>query len=439
MSREVENSNSEVVESPVDLDQIFIRGGRPLEKFKIGMEFERFLVDQTTLKALPFEGPRGIEKFLTLLADTSSKWEKVFDHEKLISLKCGDTAITLEPGGEVEISCRVYDTADQLMKGLTSINEKMVEVANQIGAKFIAAGIHPMETTLTNPWMPKTRYKWMREYYEKRGQSAFEMMLLTASIQVNFDYTDEKDCAKKVLVSSFLSPIFAACYANSSIEQGKPNGYATRRIPIWEKTDPDRCGTPTFFIDGTFSFEKYRDYALDVPMYFAFRNGDYVGVQNQTFRQFLEHKGGNIGPVTLGDWDFHLTTLFPEIRLKNHLEFRTADCNSIDLVVSLAAIWKGLFYDSSTVHRWFDFFSKYSWNDLQTSLRDVSRNGLSASFAGQKILPIAKKLLEDAKDFYRSTNDSDIQYLDAFEQILERGTSPGEVAVQEFSKKMQSA
>lgn len=430
MSREVLVPNSQVIQSIDDLNKIFVGGARELEDYKIGMEFERFLVDQQTHRALPFEGTKGIENFLDELSTTSTKWEKIKDQGRLISLKYGDTAITLEPGGQVEISSQTYHTAKDLSQGLTEINQMMMETANKLGAVFMARGVHPTETVETSPWMPKSRYRWMREYYQKRQNSAFEMMLLSASIQVNFDYSSEEDARKKVLVSSFLSPILGAVYANSSIERGEPNGFATRRIPIWEKTDPDRCGIPTFYVDGTFSFEKYRDYALDVPMYFTLRNGEYVDVQNQTFREFLKNKGGQWGPVTMGDWEFHLTTLFPEVRLKNHLEFRTADSNSIEMVIALATLWKGLFYLPSNIDKWFEFFKSYDLTTLKKSLKEVSTLGLHATFSKFKVIDIAKDLLADCVQYYQSSNElEEILYLKPIQEILDRGYSPGELAV----------
>lgn len=439
MSREVSNSNSQVVDSLDDLLLVFSKGSRKQEEYKIGMEFERFLVDAQTLRAVPFEGDRGIERFLRELASSDlpgHTWEKVLDQGKLISLKWGETAITLEPGGQVEISCSAHDNMQNLYRELELLDSMMHKIADKIGTKLIARGIQPMETIETSPWMPKSRYRWMKEYYEKRNQSAFEMMLLTASIQVNFDYSSEQDAARKVFVSSFLSPILGAVFANSSIEQGKPNGFVTRRIPIWRKTDPDRCGTPDFFVDGTFSFEKYRDYALDIPMYFAFRNGEYVDVQNITFREFLSSQGGKWGPVTLGDWEFHLTTLFPEVRLKNHLEFRTADSNPVELVVALATMWKGLFYNQVAIAKWFEFFQKYNKDDLTTSLTDVSKNGLSAKFGSHSVLSLAKDLMNDAVQYLssRSGMKTEIVFLQPIQQILDEGISPGEKLIDMFRK-----
>lgn len=428
MSREVSNPNAQVIESLDDLLQIFKGGGRNPFDFQIGMEFERFLVDQKTLRALPFEGEKSIGRFLETLASKSSAWEKVLDEGNLISLKKGDTAITLEPGGQIEISCRTYRNQQCLYHDLKALDFQMKEIAESMGAKFHETGIHPTETIETAPWMPKSRYRWMRNYYTGRSKEALEMMLLTSSIQVNFDYIDEEDAKKKILVASFMSPIYAAVFANSCIEQGKPNGYMTRRIPIWDKTDPDRCGTPEFFVDGTFTFEKYRDYALDVPMYFALRDGKYIDAHNQTFRQFLKNKGGEVGPVTVGDWEFHLTTLFPEVRLKNHLEFRIVDSNSADMVVSLGAFWKGLFHNPESIDKWYAFFRKNNWNDLNTSLQDVSRKGLQAKLGEHSVLKLAREMFSDSKKFLEKDIETrlEVPYLQPIQEILDLGLSPAE-------------
>jgi glutamate--cysteine ligase len=437
VSREVSNPNLQVIESLDDLLGIFQNGGRNPFHFQIGMEFERFLVDQKTLRALPFEGDQGIGRFLETIAARNSAWEKTFDQGKLIALRRGDTAITLEPGGQVEISCRTYRNQQCLYHDLKALDCEMKEIAAGMGAVFHETGIHPTETVASSPWMPKSRYKWMRQYYTDRGsKTGLEMMVLTSSIQVNYDYMDEQDAKKKVLVGSFMSPILAAVFANSAIEQGKFNGYMTRRIPIWGTMDQDRCGTPDFFVDGSFSFEKYRDYALDVPMYFALREGQYVDANNQTFRQFLESKGGEIGPVTVGDWDFHLTTLFPEVRLKNHLEFRIIDSNSVDVVVAIAAFWKGLFHNEQSVDAWYDFFKKFTKSDLDQSLLDVSKKGLQAKFAEHSVLELAKKLFANSKTNLEKDIETkgEVQYLSPMEQILDLGLSPAEVQVKQLQQ-----
>lgn len=439
MSREVANPNLQVVESLDDLLKIFRDGGRSPFDFQIGMEFERFVVDQKTYRALPFEGPKGIGKFLELLSETGP-WEKVLDQGKLISLRKGDTAITLEPGGQFEISCRTYRNQQCLYQDLMSLDCQVKEIAASLGARFYETGIHPTETVETAPWMPKSRYRWMRNYYEPRSREALEMMLLSSSIQVNFDYVDEEDCRKKVLIGSFLSPILAAVFANASMEQGKPNGYMTRRIPIWEKTDPDRCGTPDFFVDGTFTFEKYRDYALDIPMYFALRDGEYVDANKQTFRQFLANKGGKVGPVTLGDWEFHLTTLFPEMRLKNHLEFRVIDSNSAEVVVAIAAFWKGLFHNPDSINEWYDFLKPLTKQDLDESMRDVSRKGLAARLGKYPVLDLARQLFDDSKEALEKNieTEHEVKYLKPMLQILTDGFSPAEQQVKNFHENKQS-
>jgi glutamate--cysteine ligase len=428
LSREVVNPNLQVIESLDDLLKIFVDGGRSPFHFQIGMEFERFLVDRKTLRALPFEGKNGIEQFLKRIASQSSSWEQVLDQGRLISLRKGDTAITLEPGGQIEISCRTYRNQQCLYHDLKELDCEMKNIADSMGARFYETGVHPTETVETAPWMPKSRYKWMKNYYSKRSHEALEMMVLTSSIQVNYDYINEEDAKKKILVASFLSPVLAAVFANAAIEHGKPNGFMTRRIPIWEKTDPDRCGTPGFFVDGTFSFKKYRDYALDIPMYFALRDGEYVDANQQTFRQFLKSKGGKIGPVTQGDWEFHLTTLFPEVRLKNHLEFRIVDSNSVDVVVSIAAFWKGLFHNESSVHRWYKIFQELNKKDLDDSLRDVSLRGLAGKLGEHSILKLARELLEESKSNLKKDIETqhEIEFLKPMQEILNLGLSPAE-------------
>jgi glutamate--cysteine ligase len=433
MSREVLDSNAQPINSLDDLLSIFVQGGRGVQDFGIGMEFERFLVDQKTNRALPYEGPRGIQAFLLDLANTNG-WNKVYDLGSLVSLHKGDTAITLEPGGQVEISCQTHCSMKKLSDELSMISDQLNQAASKLDAVFVARGIHPTESVESSPWMPKSRYRFMKDYYTGRSRAALEMMVLTSSIQVNFDYINEEDARKKVLISSFLVPILSAVFANSAVERSHLNGFVTRRIPIWQNMDPARSGIPEFFVDGTFSFEKYRDYALDVPMYFVLRNGQYLDSNNMTFRQFIESKSEKFGPATLGDWEFHLTTLFPEVRLKNHLEFRPVDSNPVEYVLALGTFWKGLFHDSLTVGEWYEFFRAFTREQLLISMKEVSKVGLKANLGSYSVLEIARKLFSDAQENFsnRPRISDEAKYLKPMGDILDRGMSSAEAMIKAF-------
>ncbi len=428
MSREAPTKTARFIDRKGDLLEIFERGGRPASLFKIGLEAEKLGVYEETGQAVGFDGPKGVEEVLSRLRSQFG-YEPTLDRGRLIGLTKGELAITLEPGGQLELSSAPHGTLDEVAAELKEHFCELRAVSGPLGVHWILLGLQPVTPLSHMPWVPKSRYAIMRPYYEKRPGLPLEMMAKTASIQINLDYLHEDDARKKVLVGSALGPVVGAMMANSAIEEGNLNGYCSRRLLIWRHTDPDRCGTPPFFVDGSFSFERYADYALDVPMYFVMRDGSYVDRTSYTFRQFLEGKVEGDRPTT-ADWEAHLTTLFPDVRLKDHLEFRTMDANRPSRMMAITAFWVGLLYDPDTLNEVFTYLKRFSHSELLSGMDDAAQKGLQATIGNMSILEVAREVTRMAvigvSRLDRESGRNDLRYLLPLRELLERGKSPAE-------------
>ncbi|HLG20291.1 MAG TPA: glutamate-cysteine ligase family protein [Bdellovibrionota bacterium] len=428
MSREGSTQESEPIFGKADLVRVFENGAKPRFRYAIGIESEKVGVDLTTGHAVPFDGPNGIE---TILIELSARfgWEKVLDRGRVIALNRNATAITLEPGGQLELSSRPHPTLDDVAREREEHIVELCDVSTPLNIGWLNLGLQPVTPIDRIPWVPKSRYRVMREYYEKRPGLALHMMRLTASVQGNFDYESEADARRKIHVGAALGPIVGAMFANGAIEEGVLNGYCSRRLRIWRETDADRCGIPDFYVDGTFSFEKYADYVLDIPMYFILRNGEYVDYTGKTFRQFLEGKGEKEKALRR-DWDLHLTTLFPDVRLKNYLELRTADAQDPLGAMALMAFWTGILYDEEALGMAFDRVGRFTREQLGAAMDDAALQGLQAGIAYEPILHVARDVVGIAviglSRLDRVNGRHDIRYLDPLRDLIDRGLSPAE-------------
>ncbi|MCB1990068.1 MAG: glutamate--cysteine ligase, partial [Geminicoccaceae bacterium] len=313
------------IEDRRQLIEYLEQGSKPLEAWRIGTEHEKFGFDRRTLRPLPYEGGHGIRALLEGLAK-SFGWELVREGDKPIALQGDGCNVTLEPGGQFELSGaplrHIHQTCSEVHQHLAQVRE----VADPLGIGMLGMGFQPKWRRDEIPWMPKGRYKIMGAYMPKVGKLGLDMMLRTCTIQVNLDYADEADMVLKFRVGLALQPIATALFANSPFTEGKANGFASYRSHIWTDTDPDRCGILPFVFEPGMGFERYVDHVLDVPMYFVYRDGTYIDAAGQSFRDFLE---GRLPALpgekpTMSDWADHLTTLFPEVRLKRFLEMRGA-------------------------------------------------------------------------------------------------------------------
>ena len=317
-------------ETPVtdkrDLVAYMERGCKPEANWRIGTEHEKFAFNPENLMPLPYEGPRGIRAVLEGL--TRFGWEPVLEKGNPIALTMPDNcSVTLEPGGQLELSGAPLETIHDTCREVSTHLDQVKEVSEELGVAFLGLGYRPRCRIEDVPWMPKGRYKIMREYMPKKGTLGLDMMVATCTVQVNLDFSSEDMMRRMFRIGLALQPIATALWANSPFKHGKKNGFLSYRSHIWTDTDPDRCGMLPFVFEDGFGFERYVEYMLDVPMYFVYRDGNYIDASGQSFRDFMAGKLPALpGEVpTLKDWEDHLTTAFPEVRLKHYLEMRGAD------------------------------------------------------------------------------------------------------------------
>ena len=313
--------------------------------WRIGTEHEKFAFHKETLTPVPYEGERGIGALLNGLADVYG-WERVIENGNPIALKQGLASITLEPGGQFELSGAPLEHLHQTCGETGSHLLQLKDVAGKLGIAFLGLGFSPKWSIEETPIMPKARYKIMRDYMPKVGRLGRQMMFRSCTVQTNLDFGSEADMVKKMRVGLALQPIVTALFAASPFAEGRTNGFLSYRGHIWTDTDPDRTGMLPFAFESGFGFEAYAKYALNVPMYFVYREGKYIDVSGRSFKDFMAGKLPELpGELpTKTDWEDHLTTIFPEVRLKTYLEMRGADSGPWSRLCALPAFWAGIFY-----------------------------------------------------------------------------------------------
>ncbi|WP_439477189.1 glutamate--cysteine ligase [Brevundimonas sp.] len=420
-----------------DLIGAMSKGAKPKDQWRIGAEHEKFGFDRSTLRRPAYEGENGILAMLTGLQRFG--WAPVEEAGHVIALERkndeGMTAsISLEPGGQFELSGAplkdVHDICNETGQHLMEVKQ----VADQLNLGFIGAGFDPMWRREDVPVMPKGRYKIMRAYMPKKGSLGLDMMLRTCTIQSNLDFADEADMVAKFRTSLALQPIATALFACSPFIEGKPSGFLSSRANVWTDTDPDRTGMLDFVFQDGFGYERYADYALDVPMYFAKRGETYVDLSGQSFRRFMTD-GLDALPgerATKADWNDHLTTLFPEVRLKSYLEMRGADGGPWSRICALQALWAGVLYDAPSLTAAWDLVKDWDIADHERLRRDVTRLGLKAEVAGRSVrdvavdmVAIAKQGLKNRARFSGGMVD-ERGYLSELEDIANSGVTPAD-------------
>jgi len=379
----------------------FEAGNKPPAQWRIGTEHEKFAFALEDFRRLPYDGPRGIRALLEGL--TRFGWEPVVEHGNPIALTKGECNISLEPGGQFELSGAPLESIHQTCDELNSHLAEVKTVCAELGAGMIGVGFDPKWRRADIPWMPKGRYKIMRDYMPKRGTLGLDMMTRTCTVQVNLDYGSEADMVKKFRVSLALQPIATALFAASPFTEGKPNGFKSYRSWIWTDTDPDRCGILPFVFEPGMGFERYVDYLLDVPMYFVFRDGDYIDASGQSFRDFLEGKLPALpGELpALGDFSDHVSTVFPEVRLKRYLEMRGADGGPWRRLCALPALWVGLLYDELPLDAAYDLVKDWTLAEHDYLRREVPRRGLDLPFRARSLRDVALDVLAMAREGLR--------------------------------------
>lgn len=422
------------IEQFAQLVDYFRQGETPRAKWRVGTEHEKIGIFRDSGERVPYDGERGIGVVLSRIADRDG-WERIEEAGLTVGLRKDGASITLEPGGQLELSGAPLATCVETCREFGRHVDLVKRESDDLGIEWLALGIDPLHATSEIPHMPKSRYRIMRDYLPRRGDRALDMMHATATVQANFDFSDESDMVRKMRMAMACTPITSAIFANSSISRGKPSGFASERVQIWRAVDPDRCGILSFVFDSDFGYERYAQWAFDVPMFFVVREGAYHAAGGMTFRQFFE-KGFEGQRPTLEDWNLHLTTVFPEIRLKQFIEVRGTDCVAPDLICALPALWKGLFHDAQACSDAWQLARGWKPDDLEAGLSSAAREGLAGSAAGRPMLEWARELLAISRQGLGRMAEEGLaderSFLEPIEALLERGKSPGEVLLERW-------
>jgi glutamate--cysteine ligase len=392
------SSPSHVVEAPITerhaLVDYLAAGGRKKPDWRIGTEHEKFGFRLDDLRPPTFDGERGIEALLKGL--TRFGWAPVDEHGRVIALLRDGASVSLEPAGQFELSGAQLETVHQTCCEVDTHLIEVKTVADELGLGFLGMGFQPKWRRDEMPWMPKGRYRIMRDYMPKVGSLGLDMMTRTCTVQVNLDVENEADMVKKFRVSLALQPIATALFADSPFTEGKPNGYLSYRSHIWTDTDASRTGMLDFVFADGFGYERYVDYLLDVPMYFSYRDGEYVDLSGQSFRNFMAGKLDALPGAlpTLRDWSDHMTTAFPEVRLKQYLEMRGADGGPWNRLCALPAFWVGLLYDDVALDAAWDLVKDFTLAERHALRDGVPKLALKLPFRGRSVRELALEALK---------------------------------------------
>ena len=434
----VSNSNDPVIETREQLIAPMAAGEKPKERWRIGTEHEKFVYCTGDHHAPSYDENGGIRDMLKAL--TEFGWEPVEETAadgsvNVIALKGEDGAVSLEPAGQLELSGAPLENLHQTCAETGRHLKQVKAIGEQTDKAFLGMGLWPDKTRAELPIMPKGRYKIMLNHMPRVGSLGLDMMLRTCTIQVNLDYSSEADMAHKFRTSLALQPLATALFANSPFLEGKPNGFLSYRSHIWSDTDPQRTGMLPFVFDENFGYEQYADYMLDVPMYFVYRDGQYIDAAGHSFRDFMK---GELSVLpgerpTAADWVDHMSTAFPEVRLKSFLEMRGADGGPWSTICALPAFWVGLLYDQNALDAAWDEVKHWTMDEREALRSAVPAQGLNAGIpGGGKLLDIAGRILDiasaglAARNRLNSSGDNETGFLDPLREVVASGKTPAE-------------
>ncbi len=434
-------SDATPIETRDQLVEAISSGCKPPSRWRVGTEHEKFGFHVDDLRPVPYEGPHGIRRLLEAMEGMLG-WQPILDKGNIIGLTdpIGLGAISLEPGGQLELSGAPLDTIHQTCREVNAHLAQVRECAAPLGIGFLGLGMSPKWTRAETPVMPKSRYAIMTRYMPKVGSRGLDMMYRTCTIQANLDFSDEADMALKMRVGLALQPVATALFANSPFTEGKPNGFLSYRAEIWRDTDPNRTGMLPFVFEEGFGFERYVDWALDVPMYFVKRGDTYHDVAGASFRDLLAGKLEQLPGehATQSDWDNHLTTIFPEVRLKKYIEMRGADGGPGRRICALPALWVGLLYDDAALDGAWQIVKDWTREERE-ALRDaVPRTALNTPFRNRTVRDIAREMVELARGGLQrrhNLNDAgrdETIFIASLDEIVDSGVTGAEVALREY-------
>lgn len=416
-------------------------GEKPKDAWRIGVEHEKFGYDDARKMPLPYEGPVSITAMLEGLRDRFN-WTPVLEAGKLIGLERDGANVSLEPGGQLELSGAPLETIHQTCDEVNGHLAEVEAVAADIGAGFIGLGAAPIWGQNDMPMMPKGRYRLMTDYMGRVGTLGTQMMYRTCTVQVNLDFASEADMVQKMRVALALQPVATALFANSPFLNGKPNGMKSWRAHIWQNLDAARTGMLPFVFEDGFGYEAWVDYVLNVPMYFVYRDGKYIDALGQSFRDFLKGRLPALpGEVpTLSDWADHMTTVFPEARVKKYIEMRGADGGPWRRLCALPALWVGLTYDQGALDAAWDLVKGWDAETREALRRSAGRDGLQAQAGGVRMHDLAREVLAIAegglKARARSGNDGlvpdETHFLNALKESVDSGKVPADELLEKY-------
>ncbi|WCL53671.1 glutamate--cysteine ligase [Gimibacter soli] len=397
-----------IIESKAELTAYLEGGSKPdRASWRIGSEHEKFVFHRADNAPLAYEGTDGrpgIHDVLKAFVDRG--WNGIGEGDHIIAAEKDGASITLEPGGQFELSGAPLETLHETCNETSAHLRDVKAIGETLGIGFLGLGFHPVLKRENVPVMPKGRYNIMRAYMPTKGSLGLDMMLRTCTVQVNLDFADEADMVEKFRLSLALQPLATALFANSPFKEGRPNGMKSYRSHIWTDTDPDRCGMLPFVFEPGMGFERYTDYLLDVPMYFVKRDGKYINAAGQSFRDFMAGKLPALPgeKPTMEDFKDHMTTAFPEVRLKRYLEMRGADAGPWSRLCALPAFWVGLLYDANAQTAAYDLVKGWSVADMEALRVDVPTHGLDATIQGRSLQDLSLDVLKIADSGLKARN-----------------------------------
>ena len=432
-TREASDADDPIIESRDQLVAPMLSGEKPASAWRIGTEHEKLVYKREDFRAPSYDEEGGIRDILLSLQEFG--WEPIKENGKVIAMKGDDGTVSLEPAGQLELSGAPLENLHQTCMETGRHLAQVKQIGDRLGVGFMGLGMWPDKTREALPVMPKGRYDIMMRHMPRVGNLGLDMMLRTCTIQVNLDYSSEADMAQKFRTGLALQPLATALFANSPFTEGKPNGYLSYRSHIWSDTDPHRTGMLPFVFEDGFGYERWAEYMLDVPMYFVFRDGKYIDAAGQSFRDFMK---GEL-PALPGempresDWWDHLSTAFPEVRLKSFLEMRGADGGPWSRICALPAFWVGLLYDQTALDAAWDLVKHWTMEEREALRNAVPRMGLDAPLPkGGKLQDLAKQVLSIARSGLTSrarlndAGDNETGFLETLDEIVESGVVPAQ-------------
>ena len=438
-TKTVSNSNDPVIETRDQLIAAIAKGEKPKDRWRIGTEHEKFVYCTDDYHAPSYDEPGGIRDLLMAL--TEFGWEPVLENGKVIAMSGADGTVSLEPAGQLELSGAPLENLHQTCAETGRHLKQVKAIGAKTGKGFLGLGLWPDKTRAELPIMPKGRYEIMLRHMPRVGSMGLDMMLRTCTIQVNLDYSSEADMAHKFRTSLALQPLATALFANSPFLEGKPNGFLSYRSHIWSDTDPHRTGMLPFVFDKNFGYERYVDYMLNVPMYFVYRDGKYIDASGLDFKDFLK---GQLSVLpgekpTVADWEDHMSTAFPEVRLKSFLEMRGADGGPWNRICALPAFWVGLLYDQTALDAAWGEVKHWSIEEREALRNAVPAQALSAKIPGGGTLrDLAGRILDissaglAARNKLNSSGDNETGYLDPLREIVASGKTVAEQMLDQY-------